>query len=195
MNISQLKENLISTLKCLLKKVLACLVFVAVCTILAGAYGALNDQITYTISPEYYTKLKFRQFNVDREIVENAPRLGAAIVGIKATWWMGAILSTILALFGLMQDACKRMLETLAKSALIIFFFTVALSVSAAFSTTGIKVSKNIEDQEGFALVGHIHNNAYKGAAIGSAVAILYLITARIFDDVKKLQLNKKIPK
>ena len=195
MNISPLKENLISTLKCLLKKILACLVFVAICIILAGAYGALNDQITYTISPEYYTKLKFRQFNVDREIVENVPRLGAAIVGIKATWWMGAILSSVLALFGLMQNGCKRMLETLAKSALIVLFFAIALSLTAAFSEATVKVSKNIEDQEGFALVGRIHNNAYMGGAIGTAVAMLYLIAARNFDDAKKLKLSKKIPK
>ena len=122
MNNSSLRENLKSTAACLLKKLLACAIFMAICTILAGAYGALNDQVTYSISPEYYTELKFEQFKLDREIVESAPRFAAAIVGIKATWWMGAILSAILALFGLMQDGCKRMLETLTKAALIVLF-------------------------------------------------------------------------
>ena len=31
--------------------------------LIAGAYGILHDQITYTISPEYFTKLKFEQFH------------------------------------------------------------------------------------------------------------------------------------
>ena len=30
--------------------------------VLAGCYGALHDQISYTISPEYFTKVKFEQF-------------------------------------------------------------------------------------------------------------------------------------
>jgi hypothetical protein len=31
--------------------------------LIAGAYGILHDQISYTISPEYFTKLKFEQFH------------------------------------------------------------------------------------------------------------------------------------
>ena len=30
--------------------------------IIAGVYGMLHDQITFSISPEYFTKLKFEQF-------------------------------------------------------------------------------------------------------------------------------------
>ena len=30
--------------------------------VLAGIYGAVHDQISYTISDEYFTKLKFPQF-------------------------------------------------------------------------------------------------------------------------------------
>ena len=193
MNNSSLRENLKSTAACLLKKLLACVIFVAICTILAGAYGALNDQVTYSISPEYYTELKFEQFKLDREIVESAPRLAAAIVGIKATWWMGAILSAILALFGLMQDGCKRMLETLTKAALIVLFFAMALSASAFFSSTSSETSRSAE--EGFALVKHMHNRAYEGGSIGAIAAILYLIVARNFDDAKRTSSKQEILK
>ena len=31
--------------------------------VLAGLYGILHDEITYTISPEYFTRLKFYQFD------------------------------------------------------------------------------------------------------------------------------------
>jgi hypothetical protein len=30
--------------------------------VVAGGYGAAHDQASYAISPEYFTKLKFRQF-------------------------------------------------------------------------------------------------------------------------------------
>ena len=34
----------------------------AVGSVLAGVYGIFHDQVTYAISPEYFTKLKFDQF-------------------------------------------------------------------------------------------------------------------------------------
>jgi len=38
------------------------LAMAALGAVLAGAYGVVHDQVTYTISPEYFTKLKFAQF-------------------------------------------------------------------------------------------------------------------------------------
>ena len=35
-------------------------IFIAV--LLAGIYGMLHDQVTYSISPEYFTVFKFEQF-------------------------------------------------------------------------------------------------------------------------------------
>ena len=32
-------------------------------TLVVGSYGILHDQITYSISAEYFTKLKFHQFH------------------------------------------------------------------------------------------------------------------------------------
>jgi len=51
-------------------------------------YGIIHDQITYSISPEYYTKFKFYQFGLIKspnDFVHN-PRQMAIIVGIMATW-------------------------------------------------------------------------------------------------------------
>jgi hypothetical protein len=33
--------------------------------IIAGLYGIIHDQITYSISPEYFTKFKYRQFGFE----------------------------------------------------------------------------------------------------------------------------------
>ena len=88
-------------------------VYIAIlaCGALFGAiYGALNDQITYAISPEYYTKFKFEQFGIKGSFANEYPRLGAAIVGVFATWWAGLLLEAILGLFAFMQQSCQQML-------------------------------------------------------------------------------------
>ena len=37
--------------------------YAAAGAILAGLYGVVHDQVTYSISPEYFTRLKFTQFH------------------------------------------------------------------------------------------------------------------------------------
>lgn len=80
------------------KLFLALVLFVFAC-LLAGGYGALHNQISYTVSPEYFTKFKFHQFQINEVIGE---RLGAAIVGWSASWWMGIFIGIILIPMGLL---------------------------------------------------------------------------------------------
>ncbi|WP_271785384.1 hypothetical protein [Aquimarina algiphila] len=48
--------------------------------LIAGVYGILHDQISFSISPEYFTKFKFPQFQIGF-MGQNQPRLSASIVG------------------------------------------------------------------------------------------------------------------
>ena len=73
-----------------MKKLLAALSLLLFACVIAGLYGALNDQITYTVSPEYYHKLKFDQFNIPL-IYRN--RIGVSMVGWYAAWWMGVVVA------------------------------------------------------------------------------------------------------
>ena len=61
----------------------------------AGFYGVLHDQITYSISPEYFTRMKFLQFHyADFGL---PPRVFVAEIGFLATWWVGLIAGWFLA--------------------------------------------------------------------------------------------------
>ena len=52
--------------------------------LLGGLYGMLHDQISYTISREYFTDFKFHQFRyADFHLPE---RLYVGIIGFLATW-------------------------------------------------------------------------------------------------------------
>jgi len=63
--------------------------------VIAGGYGILHDQITYSISPEYFTKLKFEQF---RWANYGFPeRVFVAEIGFLATWWVGLFCGWFLA--------------------------------------------------------------------------------------------------
>ncbi len=56
-------------------------------SVIAGAYGVLHDQVTYTLGPEYFTRLKFQQFfYLDKA---QPLRLVVAEIGFLATWWVG----------------------------------------------------------------------------------------------------------
>src|SRR3954468_17526608 len=72
----------------------------------AAAYGALHDQISYAISPEYFTKMKFRQFSYAN--FGWPPRLFAAEVGFLATWWVGLVAGWFLARAGLAEMVATR---------------------------------------------------------------------------------------
>ena len=63
--------------------------------LIAGFYGMLHDQITYSISSEYFTRLKFLQFHyADFGL---PPRVLVAEIGFLATWWVGLIAGWFLA--------------------------------------------------------------------------------------------------
>lgn len=43
-------------------------VLLAAGCLISGVYGALHDQISYTVSPEYFHAFKFRQFAIPPEL-------------------------------------------------------------------------------------------------------------------------------
>ena len=67
----------------------AMLGYAAAGSLLVGLYGIVHDQVTYSISPEYFTRLKFAQFSYADFGLPN--RVFVAEIGFLATWWVGLI--------------------------------------------------------------------------------------------------------
>ena len=84
----------------LIRKPLAFVGLVAAAAVLAAAYGALHDQLSYTVAPEYFTRFKFVQFAA-YGVASMTPRVGAALVGVLATWWVGLYAGLLVAGAGL----------------------------------------------------------------------------------------------
>jgi hypothetical protein len=169
------------------KKFLIFLLVIGIAPLIAGVYGMLHDQLTYSISNEYYTKFKFIQFGfIDRgnEAILPNPRLCVAIVGFLATWWMGIPIGIILGLVGLIHKDSKQMLRLTLKA------FGITIFVAFLTGLTGLVYGRcylagtnlnwwfpeNLIDRSSFILVGSMHNFSYIGGLMGLIVAIIYNI-------------------
>jgi hypothetical protein len=169
-----------------MKKLLIMPVLLFLGCIIAGLYGCLHDQISYSVSPEYYTVFKFYQFDIP-EHLQN--RLGAAAVGWQATWWMGIVIGVFVIPTGLIIKGWKDyFLQTLVSfgvvalttlvvglGALVVSFFTIHEGSVPLWSYPDA-----LTDTVSFARVGTMHNFSYLGGLIGILTGMGYLIVKRI---------------
>lgn len=174
----------------MMRKALVVLFILFIAPIIAGIYGVIHDQITYTISSEYYTKFKFFQFGLARlgdEAIFPNPRLQVCAVGILATWWMGPPIALILALVGLRHRNHKQMLRITLKSmtvTMVIAFITGLVGLIygryyLADTNVNWYFPANLVDRRSFVAVGSMHNFSYLGGAIGLLAGIIYSIKER----------------
>jgi hypothetical protein len=63
--------------------------------IIAGIYGIIHDQLTFAMAPEYFTKVKFQQFDYvnvgfsNRIFVSIIGFLATGVVGVFVGWFLG----------------------------------------------------------------------------------------------------------
>ncbi|MES2276305.1 MAG: hypothetical protein V4592_09795 [Bacteroidota bacterium] len=174
-------------------KVLALTIFLT--PILAGLYGILHDQFTYTISHEYFTKFKFLQFGLVNhgKLVLPSARLAVAVVGFLATWWTGIFVGIGHALVGLIHQDAKAMGRAISKAILITIAITaitglIGLAYGGFYlANTGVNwlLPDNLIDKKHFIMVGSMHNFSYMGGAIGLISGIIYQIV--IAGKIKKI--------
>lgn len=171
------------TLRLMPKFLLVPVLFALAC-LFAGLYGALHDQVSYTVSSEYFTRFKFHQFGMPDTI---SNRLGAALVGWQASWWMGVVIGVVLIPPGLVIRGARQYFVTMIRTfgivalttlavgliALLVAFMTVNEGNAGEFTTYGNKIVNDVA----FARAGTMHNFSYLGGLIGivtGAGAIYY---------------------
>jgi hypothetical protein len=149
--------------------------------IVAGVFGALHDQLSYTVSPEYFTKFKFRQFGMMN--VDLPERVRAAYVGLLASWWMGAFMGVLVGLAGFLHRDESVAVRTLVQS--LILSVAVVLAASSVgllygyFRTQQINlltyrewfIPRDVTHLRSFLCAGYMHNAAYLGGALAIPVA------------------------
>jgi hypothetical protein len=154
--------------------------------LVAGMYGALHNQISYTVSPDYFHAFKFHQFDIPPDL---RGRIGASIVGWYASWWMGLVIGLPVLFVGLIVPGWKTYLgRCLAAFAVVVgtalitglgALIYACLTISEA-SLPDFWYPDRVVDKVAFARAATMHNFSYLGGFLGILTAILYLIIERI---------------
>lgn len=149
---------------------------------IAGIYGIIHDQITYSISDEYYTLFKFEQFGINDWGITNV-RLKAGVIGFLATWWVGLFLGLIYAIISLFFSS-KEVLKIALKAVIInigvaIVFGIIGFVYGILFleaESLNWDIPEQTKNVRNFINVGSIHNFGYLGGLVGLLIGTYYQI-------------------
>jgi hypothetical protein len=162
------------------RKLGAFVLLLCLAPILAACFGALHDQLSYAVAPEYFTRFKFVQF-AWAGVASMPPRLGAAVVGALATWWVGIYAGAVLGTVALRRATASEMLREAGRAFGLVAL--VALSVGVvglAVGWLGFDPTREYSDwwrpaglagPRRFFAAGMMHSGSYLGGAIGLVVA------------------------
>lgn len=159
-------------------------------SVVAGIYGIVHDQITYTISPEYFTKLKFDQFDYAAP-ANGSERVFAGTIGFLATWWVGGMVAWVFARVGIMREKQVPPWREAAIGFLLVFSIS-ALTATGGWiwgvwrKETGYSEGwvdwmnyLRVDEPTEFMTVAYIHNASYLGGVLGTIVGVVYLAICR----------------
>ena len=150
---------------------------------LAGLYGIVHDQVTYSISPEYFTRLKFAQFHyADFGL---PARVFVAEIGFLATWWVGLVVGWFIARISVPASSRQEAASCCARGFLIVIAFGFGAGIigyvlgllhgSDYSSWESMASNLGVVDLPSFVRVAYIHNAGYLGGLVGLVSAIIYL--------------------
>jgi hypothetical protein len=152
--------------------------------VIAAIYGVIHDQITYSLSPEYFTRFKFRQFHyADFGLPE---RIFVGEIGALATWWVGFIAGWFIARIVVACRPDESLLPHARRAYLIMIGSTLLAGVLGYAYGTVSDISPQVSaiakradedfgvtDTSAFTRVAYIHNAGYLGALVGLISSVL----------------------
>lgn len=167
-----------------MKKFGALVLLLLVALPIAGVFGVIHDQVSYTVSHEYFTKFKFFQFGfLDASIPE---RVRAGAIGFLASWWMGIPIGLLVAPVALIHRSAQATLKFGLRSYLLLVAFTGVFAIAGLgfgfFRTRTIDLTDyqhwfippDVVALRPFLCTGYMHNSAYLGGIAGVGVAWVY---------------------
>ena len=160
--------------------------FIAI--LLSGLYGILHDQVTYSISPEYFTKFKYQQFGFEAAAF-GGHRQTVAVIGFLASWWMGIFIGILLGLTGLIFSNYKIMRKAIMNGIKVTLITAILFAIFGFLwgkyylLNAGVDwlLPEGLADRNNFIIVGSVHNFSYLGGVAGILFGIIYMVRRRFF--------------
>ncbi|WP_299112780.1 hypothetical protein [uncultured Winogradskyella sp.] len=167
----------------MINKVFVLFGVVVLSVVIASAYGAIHNQITYSISEEYFTKLKFNQFGLWNGAFGNNGFKKSAFVGVLATWWFGAIIGLIIGILTIFIFNFNKKLKIILKQVFLVLVFAVLAGIigflvgKLFINDLGMNSNfiSNLDDPKAFVIAGSIHNFSYLGGLVGLFYSVFHL--------------------
>ena len=163
-------------------KALCFLALLLLSVIGAALFGAIHNQISYTVAPEYFHVLKFPQFGIPSDMRNRA---GAGLVGVFASWWMGVLIGVPVLGFTLCRisgvAAYLRAGVTAIALVLGIALLSGLLALAAMTALTPSEIAasfnlpRGVSDPVAFIRAGALHEGSYAGGVLGLICAMVYI--------------------
>ena len=164
-------------------------VFILLCFVAmfaAALFGALHNQISFSVGPSYFYDVKFAQFAID-PLLQN--RIGAAVVGVLASWWMGLLVGLPAFLIGLFTQKGRRRYFYAGVKAIWVAtsIATIGAFIGLAFGHIAdintlvgyLPMLDAFSDPQGFVRAAIMHDASYFGGALGALAAAYVMWKAR----------------
>jgi hypothetical protein len=172
------------------KKILVYVCLAILAILLAGLYGIIHNQISYTVSPEYFTKFKFRQFGLTDMNLPDRAR--ASMVGFLASWWMGIPIGLLVGGAGFIHPSPRRMFKISLWAFVVVIAFTFLFGLCGllyGYIETGTInpanyqswfIPHDVVDLRRFLCAGYMHNASYLGGTLSIFIACIFQVAVRI---------------
>lgn len=157
----------------------------------AALFGALHNQLSYSVGPTYFTELKFEQFGISDAMAE---RVGAALVGVLASWWMGPLIGLPAFVYGLVTVPSARSYLAAGMGGIFIVillatFGALAGLLGGLFADNSGMIDAWMTFPEGptrsdLLRAGFMHDASYLAGALGGIAAFFPMRRARQIDTV-----------
>lgn len=156
------------------------IIIILVATILASIFGALHNQISFSISKEFFKDFLFGNFNAYDWNIKNE-RVLATIVGIIGTWWFGLILGIIYAIVSLflkINDKVKLIFKAIFINIILAFIASFIGALVGRFvpiEYSGVFMDFGTNNPRNYIISAYMNTFSYYGGIVGLFVGIIYL--------------------
>ncbi len=147
-------------------------------------YGILQNQISYTISSEVFTKLFFEQFGFV-EYGTDTPRLTAGIIGAWSSFLFSLALGILYFFIILIFNPNWKIVKNgLIIHLLIAFIISILGLIHGYFNVISLKFMElknfhKIKEPTEFSMAIWMHNFSYFGGIIGFLFVVFYILKNR----------------
>ena len=148
--------------------------------VIASLFGAIHNQISYSVSSEFFKNFLFGNFGVyDWEIKND--RILASLVGILGSYWVGLILGiiySIIFLFLKTENNFKNILYAIFRNIGFAFIGSLAGYIIGKFislENSGVFIDFGTQFPRNYIEASYMHTGSYFGGIVGLVLGIIYL--------------------